>query len=193
MEISRVKSRASFGMLAFIILVLTVSQVCAHSTKGRIKVPLDKAVIDVDDVAYFAESFVYRQLYNDNTRETQNRFFIREFTGIDCKNGTAQVSFVVLDKKNNDIFNDTLDFKRDKNKIWYYHPPGSFQPIEIFTYVPKNSYYLKKYGLFISMAAVAVFFGLLMMFRFYKNMKTSLKDLDKNMEAADDETREARK
>ena len=191
METSRIKSRTCFWMLAFIIVVCTVSQVSAHSTKGRIKVPLDKAVIDVDDVAYFAESFVYRQLYNDHTRETQNRFFIREFIGIDCKDSSAQVSFVVLDKKGNTTFTDTLDFTRDKNKVWYYHPPDNRQPVEIFTYVPKNSYYLEKYGLFISMAAVAVCFGFLMIFRFYRRINASRKNRDKYAEEADDETREA--
>jgi hypothetical protein len=149
------------GILCFALLFLDSVAVFAHSTKGRIKVPLDKPYITVDDVAYFAESYVYRHLFDDGTRRTRHRFFLREFIGIetgvstiDVRRKAVDIHFVVLDKKDNRVFNDYITIDQDKNGIWHYHPPGGKPPVELFTYIPETTYFLQKYATVISAGGI---------------------------------------
>jgi hypothetical protein len=160
-----------FGLLCFlgcVILAGTFSPASAHSTKGRVKVPLDKEVITVDDAAYFAESRVHRHLYDDKTRETQNRFFVKDFIGLAFKDGKAEVRFQVLDKKTNETFEDSLTIARGENGIWLYRPSGGGAPIEVYTYVSRQGSLLHRHAKWIFAAAAVLCAGILLRDRYRK-------------------------
>jgi len=146
MKKQRSKLFSAIGMIAFWMVFSFGGTASAHSTKGRIKVPLDQETIAIDDVAYFVESHVHRQLYDDRTPETRNRFFVNEFIKLNLQGPTAEVHFRVLDKKTNIQFNESLRLSRNTNGIWQYQPPDGAAPVELHTFVTRGAYYWSKYG-----------------------------------------------
>jgi hypothetical protein len=147
--------------IVWLFLMAVAPGVLAHSTQGRIKVPLEKEMITVDDAAYFIEAYVYRHLYTDKTSATKDRFFVRDFLGLEQDGQTAAVHFMVLDKKTNAAFADKIEIRRAENGVWHYQSPEGAGPIEIFTYVLKGQYYREKYGVLIIIASAALLFALL--------------------------------
>lgn len=67
--------------IALFFVLVSANSSAAHSTKGRVKVPLNKDKLTINDIAYFAESYVHRHLYNDKYKKTKKRFY-----GASCRN-----------------------------------------------------------------------------------------------------------
>ncbi len=126
---------AVFGLLAL------AGPALAHSTKDRVKMPLNFSQPGVDDVAYFVESYVHRELYSDGTSGTENRFVVREFTAVEQDGDTAVVRFITLDKKGNRNFEDSMTLTRGAGGVWQYQPKGGGEPLEVFTFVTKTRYH----------------------------------------------------
>jgi uncharacterized protein YsxB (DUF464 family) len=165
--------------IVWLFLMAGAPGVLAHSTQGRIKVPLEKEMVTVDDAAYFIEAYVYRHLYTDKTSGTKDRFFVREFLGLEQDGQTAVVHFMVLDKKTNAAFADKIEIRRAENGVWHYQPPEGVAPIEIYTYVLKGHYYREKYGVLIIIASAALLFALLVTAVYLKKRaKTNLRSFE---------------
>ncbi len=159
-----ISHRTVLTILLFMIFCAP-SPVGAHSTKGRLKITLQEEAIGVDDVAYFAESFVHRSLYDDGTAATRNRFVIKNFAGVDQTGHRAVIRFTVLDKKTNDTFDDSLAIQRDENGVWCHHPGGAQPPVTLYSYVRKGPYYWEKYGTCVCIVSVLMGGGLLVLMR----------------------------
>jgi len=126
---------AVFGLLAL------AGPALAHSTKDRVKMPLSFSRPGVDDVAYFIESYVHRELYSDGTSATENRFVVRDFAAVEQNGDTAVVRFVTLDKNGNKSFEDSMTLERGAGGIWRYQPTSGGEPLEVFTFVTKTRYH----------------------------------------------------
>lgn len=140
MTTSTIKAIATI-MWILLAVLLTSGQAFAHSTADRVKVPLQEKQPSVDDVAYFVESYVHRQLYSDNTPATENRFVVKNFIGVEHAGDTALVRFVTLDKKDNKSFDDSMSIRRGSSGVWGYTSKDGGEPLEIHTYVTKTRYY----------------------------------------------------
>ena len=128
-------------LLAVFGLIVMAGPALAHSTKDRVKIPLNFGQPGVDDVAYFIESYAHRELYSDQTSATENRFVVKEFIALEQKGDTAVVRFVTLDKKSNTTFEDAMTLERGAGGIWRYKPKNGGEPLEIFTFVTKARYH----------------------------------------------------
>ncbi|MBW2011099.1 MAG: hypothetical protein JRI32_05495 [Deltaproteobacteria bacterium] len=137
--------KAASGAMVFLIMMVAAVSAEAHSTKGRIRVSLDKEVIGIDDIAYFAESYVHRQLYQSKFEKSKRRFYVKEFDRVAQKDGRVDIYFTVLDMKKNTTFDDTMTLSRKKSGVWSYTPEGGGPPVEVYTYVNKFGYYHEKY------------------------------------------------
>ncbi|NDY73621.1 hypothetical protein DO021_17900 [Desulfobacter hydrogenophilus] len=168
-------------MLLCLALVLGFqAQVMAHSTKGRLKVPLDKEVLSIDDIAYFFESYVYREFYKGKYENPDKRFYVNKFLGVDQKGDHAVVRFRTLDisKKfrNKDIkqgkgtFEDQAFMVRLPSGVWAIDMQGK-APVEMYTYVEKWGYYYKKYVMPVSVVGFALGVGTLALLRIRKRKK----------------------
>jgi hypothetical protein len=149
-------------LLAAAPVLLVPAAATAHSTKGRLKVPLAKGIVGVDDVAYFVESYVHRELYKEKYEKSKTRFYVREFTGVDQQNDIAEIRFIVLDAKGNTTFTDSMRISRDEDGVWRYRPQQGAASLEVYTYVPKWRHYYEHYifpasGAGIFLALVALF------------------------------------
>ncbi|MDD9305291.1 MAG: hypothetical protein HUK40_24390 [Desulfobacter sp.] len=134
----------------------------AHSTKGRIKVALDKDTLVIDDIAYFAESYVHRQLYKDKYEQWKNRFYVNRFINVEQDKTHAVINFKTLDIKTQNIFDDKIVINRLENGRWVYHPQIGEKKVDLYTYVKKTTYYYQTYifpvslaGLFIALSGLA--------------------------------------
>lgn len=146
----------------------------AHSTKGRMKVPLDKDQLAIDDIAYFFESYVYREFYKDKFEKPDKRFYVNQFLGVDQNGNHAVVRFRTLDmsqgfkakdiKQGKGIFEDKAAIVRLDSGVWAIEVPGK-KPVEMYTYVKKTSYYYKKYVMPVSIAGLALGVGILVLLR----------------------------
>ena len=116
-----------------------------HSTKGRIKIPLEKAALSIDDVAYFVESYVHRELYAKHGAENKRRFYVKAFAGLDPGGNQAVVRFTVLDLKENRTFPDRMTIFRGDDGLWRYAPGGGDEVVPLYTYVKKWGYYYQRY------------------------------------------------
>lgn len=118
------RQRTIACVLALFMAVLVVSSAVgpalAHSAKGRIKIALKKVAIEIDDIAYFAESYVHRQLYKKRFEKSKRRFYVKEFIAVDQSGDQVNIRFTVLDVKEHSTFDDTMMIERDKDGIWYY-------------------------------------------------------------------------
>lgn len=149
-----INHRVIFFVVALTLLSGGFGSAMAHSTKSRIKVTLEKEMIGIDDVAYFAESYVHRHMYNDNTEGTKDRYYIKDFKGLDQNGGKAELRFVVLDKKNNSSFDGSMSIERGLNGVWRFTGKNGVEPVDVTTYVPKGKYYWEKYSVGISAAGI---------------------------------------
>lgn len=157
-------------LLLLVMLGMTAVSAQAHSTKGRLKVALDKDVVGVDDVAYFVESYVNRHLYKNRFKKSKSRFYVKEFQGVDQRDKEADIRFLVLDMKDQSDFPDKMTILRGDDNIWRYQPEGE-PALEMYTYVPKWRYYYERYMLPISGAGLAVAVGIFFVLRLKKRRK----------------------
>jgi hypothetical protein len=134
----------------------SVSSSWAHSTKGRMKVPLDKDTLVVNDTAYFMESYVHRQLYKDKYEKWKKRFYVNKFIDVKQDKNHAVIHFKTLDVKTKNIFNDTMSINRLANGRWVFNPQNGEEKIELYTYVKKTSYYYNKYVFPVSAAGLVI-------------------------------------
>ena len=144
----------------------------AHSTKGKIKVPLAKKVLGVDDVAYYIERYVNKTKYKDRFKISKNRFFVWEFYNIRQDENFAEVFFKVSDQKKKDgMFDDFMVFKRNENGGWI----NTEAPEDkVYTYISKKAYYVEKYGFPASMLVVALSGIVVLAFHFTRKRKTAV-------------------
>ena len=145
--------------LTLFFVIVSVNPCQAHSTKGRIKVALDKDKLVINDIAYFAESYVHRHLYKDKYKKAEKRFYVNKFINIEQNKESAVIYFKTLDVKTKNIFKDQITITRLKNGKWVFNPQNSKETIEMFTYIKKSTYYYNKYVL--PMSATGLALGLL--------------------------------
>ncbi len=128
-------------LLAIFGLVVMAGPALAHNTKDRVKIPLNFGQPSVDDVAYFVESYVHRELYSDKTSATESRFVVKDFIAVEQSGDKAVVRFITLDKKDNSNFEDSMTLERGAGEIWRHRPKGGGEPLEVFTFVTKTRYH----------------------------------------------------
>ncbi|WP_319406540.1 hypothetical protein [uncultured Desulfosarcina sp.] len=150
-------------LLTAMIAMLVPATAAAHSTKGRLRIPLAKEAIVIDDVAYFVESYVHRELYKTRYAKSKNRFYVRDFIAVDQKGDEAEIRFVVLDNKEKTTFPDAMRIRRNDDGVWTYLPQGSDMPLEMYTYVQKWGFYYQRY-IFPASAAGILVSGVLLFF-----------------------------
>ncbi|OPY70698.1 MAG: hypothetical protein A4E57_00315 [Syntrophorhabdaceae bacterium PtaU1.Bin034] len=121
------------------LLALCTGTVFAHSTKGRVKAPLTKSTITINDVAYFVESYVLRHFYADAGGDNNHRFYVRDFVSLKQEGNHAQIDFVVLDKKENRSFPGSMTIRRNAGGTWEHVPKPGAPPVEVFTFVKKGA------------------------------------------------------
>lgn len=147
-------NRAVSLVLALLLGLGLAATAQAHSTKGRIKVELNKAQPTVDDFAYFMESYVHRHLYKDRYEKYKGRFYLKDFVKLEQQGDRATVHFITLDfkaktrgekYKGKSEFPETMIFQRD-NQGWFYQPLVG-DPVRVYTYVDKWGYYYQRYVL----------------------------------------------
>ncbi len=158
------------------LLVLTVfltlcSTASAHSTKGRMKIDLDLEKPTINDFAFFMESYVYKEFYRDREPQWENRFYVKDFKGLELQGNQAVVRFLTLDTKTHKDFADAMRFTRDQDGRWYFTPSRG-KKVKVYTYVMKGGYYYKKYGLPLSIAGLILSVGVLGLLYFLRRRKT---------------------
>lgn len=157
--------------LVLALVILTQVQARAHSTKGRIKIPLTKAVLEIDDIAYFTESYVHRVMYADRFEKAKKRFYVNTFLDIRQVGKKAVIRFRTLDFKEKKKFEDQITLHRADGGQWVLKRPGQ-EPVPVYTYVKKTGYYYQKYVVPVSWAGLALGLGVLGVLRFRKRGKT---------------------
>lgn len=143
------------------------AQAQAHSTKGRIKIPLEKQILEIDDIAYFFESYVHRELYRDKYEKPDKRFYVNQFLEIKQQGNQARVLFRTLDFKEKTKFDDQVTLHRLDSGSWVLKVPGKAD-VEIYTYVKKFGYYYKKYVVPVCLAGLALGAAALAFLRYRK-------------------------
>jgi hypothetical protein len=121
----------------------------AHSTKGRVKMDMNKETPTIDDFAYFMESHVHTDFYKTAHADSEKRFYVKEFIGVTFPEPgkKASVRFITLDTKTNKNFEDVMNFVREDNGSWYVDGTVNDGRVTVFTFVTKSQYYLLKYPL----------------------------------------------
>lgn len=121
----------------------------AHSTKGRVRMDMNKETPTIDDFAYFMESHVHTDFYKTAHADSEKRFYVKEFIGVTFPEPgkKASVRFITLDTKTNKNFEDVMNFVRDEDGSWYVDGAVHGGRVAVFTFVTKNQYYLLKYPL----------------------------------------------
>ncbi len=157
--------------LALVILFGMQTGADAHSTKGRMKILLEKDVITVDDMAYYIEPYVHRKKYKGEYEKSKNRFYVKDFIKVEQKDGSADVFFTVLDVKENRNFGDSMAFARNRDGTWSHIDEEGTKIAQVYTYVDKKGYYYKKYVLPGSCAGIVLAGGVLIFFRIRKRSK----------------------
>ena len=160
-------------LLALMFLFGTVTAADAHSTKGRKKVFLKKDIITTDDMAYYIESYIHRKKYKHLYKESENRFYIKDFLEVKQKDGTAEVFFTVLDVKNNRVFGDFMSFKKGNDGIWL-HVDTNNNTKKVYTYVSKKGYYAKYMEPFY-LTVIILAFGIFIFIRAKEYLKKKAK------------------
>ncbi|MCG8642531.1 MAG: hypothetical protein MI862_22585 [Desulfobacterales bacterium] len=165
------KNRLISGLIVLLVLSLTGTAL-SHSTKGRIKIPLDKKTLEIDDIAYFVESYVHRELYKGKFEKAEKRFYVNKFHNIKQDGNTAVINFRTLDNKTREKFDDQMAIHRLDNGVWAYK--NGQEPREMYTYVLKTGYYYKKYVLPVSAAGIVIAIAFLAVYRTMKRRKPSV-------------------
>ena len=153
--------------LCLALFLAAQAQALAHSTKGRIKIPLTKEKLEIDDIAYFFESYVHREMYSDKYEKSKKRFYVNEFLEVRNQGNTALVRFRTLDFKEKKKFEDQVTIHRLDNGVWALKGRGK-EALEIYTYVKKTGYYYQKYVVPISSAGLALGLAGFALLRFRK-------------------------
>lgn len=143
----------------------------AHSTKGGMKILLEKDIVRVDDMAYYIEPYVHRKKYKEKYKKSKNRFYVRDFIKVEQKDESADVFFTVLDVKENRTFKDSMAFTRNMDGTWSHIDEEGKNIAQVYTYVDKKGYYYKKYVLPGSCAGIVLAGGILIFFRIRKRLK----------------------
>ena len=157
--------------LAVLLVLSFAGTALSHSTKGRIKIPLDKKTLEIDDIAYFVESYVHRDLYKGKFEKAEKRFYVNKFHNIKQNGNTAVIHFRTLDNKTKEKFDDQMTRHRLDNGVWAYK--NGQEPREMYTYVLKTGYYYKKYVLPVSTAGIGIAITVLVIYRIMKRRKSS--------------------
>ncbi|ABA88130.1 type IV pilus biogenesis protein PihB [Syntrophotalea carbinolica DSM 2380] len=159
--------------LLLFLFLLGGSAVCAQAneTKGRIRIPLSRGTIGIDDVAFFAKSYVHRQMYRERYADSKGRFYITQFLGVDQKGKEADIRFIVLDVKRNNEFPASMSISRGGDGVWRYRSENGNVSVEIYTYVMKWTYYYQRYLLPVSASGLVLAAGLLVYLRLGKGKK----------------------
>jgi hypothetical protein len=153
-------------VLLGILSLAAAAPAAAHSTKGRIKIPLEKVAPTIDDVAYFCESYVHRELYRHRFENNQRRFYVKEFVRIDREGPVATIHFLTLDVKEKRDFPDRMQIRRGADGVWTYTPAAGGEPVPLYTYVTKWGYYYQTYVLPVSAAGTVLAVALFGLLRF---------------------------
>ena len=164
------KKNVVISLVCLLIIALSGSAF-AHSTKGRIKIPLSKKTLEIDDVAYFMESYVHRHFYKGKYEKAEKRFYVNKFLKIDQDRNEAMVYFKTLDNKTKKIFDDKMLLHRQPCGVWVYVGSDEIRPM--YTYVKKTGYYYKKYVLPISSGGIFLAVCVLGFLRFRKRKQKS--------------------
>lgn len=146
------------GLLILTVVLTLCTTAMAHSTKGRMKIDLDLERPSLDDFAFFMESYVYKELYRHQEAQWENRFYVKEFTGLELKDNQAVVRFVRLDTKTKKDVDDRMTFERGQDGVWSFTPLKG-ERVKVYTYVQKGGYYYKKYILPLSIAGIVLTIG----------------------------------
>ena len=162
------KNRLISGLVVLLVLLLAGTAL-SHSTKNRIKIPLTKKTLEIDDIAYFVESYVHRDLYRGKFEKVDKRFYVNKFLKIEQAGGKAVIHFKILDNKNKTYFNDKMTIHRLDNGVWAYK--NDLETREMYTYVLKTGYYYKKYVLPVSAAGIVIAITVLVVYRTMKRRK----------------------
>jgi hypothetical protein len=158
-------------VVVLLVAVWQIGPAQAHSTKGRKKVPLKKEILGIDDIAYFAESYVHRHLYKNRFEKPERRFYVKEFIAVEQEGSRARIRFIVLDLKENTTFEDVMTIVRGLDGSWYYQPDRDAKRVELYTYVKKWAYYYKTYVVPGSVAGITLGLGSLGVLRARKRNK----------------------
>ena len=142
------KSLSCLIMSAMMIIVLWAwtGIAYAHSTEGRVKVPLDQANPTYDDFAYFIEPYVNQEKYKGVHKPHTGRFYPMDNDEMtfETTGREALATFEVLDVRGDKRFMDTMRFVRGDDGIWrYMEAEGG--PREVYTYIPRSSYIMGTY------------------------------------------------
>lgn len=165
------------GICLLIVCISTEAE--PHSTKGRIKIPLEKAVLEIDDVAYFFESYVHRQLYRDRYEQSRRRFYVKEFLRIDQDGPRATVHFLTLDVKEKRDFPDRMHIRRGSDGVWTWTPAEGESPVALYTYVRKWGYYYQKIILPVSAVGLVLTAVFWVWLRFKRHQAVAVGNLKK--------------
>ncbi len=138
--------------MLFLTLLTLAGAASAHSTKGKMRVALDLEKPAAGDFAYFIDAYVLKELYRNREPVWENRYYVKDYTGIELQGGRATVSFLTLDTKTNKHFPETMRFERDQDGGWHYQAAGGAE-LPVYTYTTKGTYYWNKYGTLITVCA----------------------------------------
>lgn len=138
--------------MLFLVLLTMGGAASAHSTKGKMKVELDLENPTANDFAYFIDAYVLKELYRNREPVWENRFYVKDYTGIELQGNQATVSFLTLDTKTNKNFPEKMRFEREGDGVWHYHAAGGAE-LPVHTYTTKGTYYWNKYGTLITVCA----------------------------------------
>lgn len=158
-------------VLIFMLITIVPEFSPAHSTKGKTKVPLTKETLNIDDVAYYTESFVTRKKYKEKFEKSGNRFYVYEFKELKQDHDRAEVFFRVMDMKEKDrIFDDSMVFSQNRDGVWRnIEAPED----KVYTYVTDKGV-MRKYIVPVSLACL-VLYGLgSSLYRYVRDRKESL-------------------
>lgn len=155
------------------LLVIWAAPASAHSTKGRVKAPLSKAEIGINDVAYFVESYVHRSLYSEREGGRQERYYVKDFISIKREGARARIDFTVLDKKDSRSFPGTMTIQRGGDGVWRYRPESGGAAVEVFTFVKKGALTSREEKAALSITGFVAAAGLIAVIRNRRRKKTA--------------------
>ncbi len=168
MDYKKTATSVILGLLSFLLLLSADHQAAlAHSTEGRIKVPLDWAKPTYDHFAYFIEPHVNREFYKGRHQPYMGRFYVVDFHRVEHSKNTAKVHFVVLDVRSNARFDDHMSFTRAEQGGWQYLDAED-QTHDVFTFIPEWQHFLQQHVQPTAMVGLPLLLLVLLLLRFRK-------------------------